>query len=72
MVQKYLNKISGPRLERIDLRVEVTPVPFAELSSTKMSENSISVRDRVLKAPDIQAKQFEKHNGIDCNWTLCK
>jgi len=67
MVQKYLNKISGPLLDRIDLHVEVTPVPFSELSSTKMSENSISVRDRVLKARDIQAKRFEGHEGVYCN-----
>jgi len=67
MVQKYLNKISGPLLDRIDLHVEVTPVPFSELSSTKTSENSNTVRDRVLKARDIQAKRFEGHEGVYCN-----
>ena len=67
MVQKYLNKISGPLLDRIDLHVEVTPVPFSELSSTKMSENSGDVRERVMKARDIQAKRFEGHEGIYCN-----
>ena len=67
MVQKYLNKISGPLLDRIDLHVEVTPVPFSELSSTKMSENSGDVRERVIKARDIQAKRFEGHEGIYCN-----
>ncbi len=67
MVQKYLNKISGPLLDRIDLHVEVTPVAFSELSSTKMSEPSSDIRDRVLKARDIQAKRYENHPGVYCN-----
>ncbi len=67
MVQKYLNKISGPLLDRIDLHVEVTPVPFSELSSTKMSEHSGDVRERVMKARDIQAKRFEGNEGVYCN-----
>src|ERR1700744_3348679 len=67
MVQKYLNKISGPLLDRIDLHVEVTPVPFSELSSTKNSENSNSVRDRVLKARDIQGKWLETPEGVYCD-----
>ncbi len=67
MVQKYLNKISGPLLDRIDLHVEVTPVPFSELSSTRTSEPSQQIRDRVLKARDLQAKRFEGQTGIYCN-----
>jgi len=67
MVQRYLNKISGPLLDRIDLHVEVTPVAFTELSSQKMSENSNAVRERVIKARDIQAKRFEGHEGTYCN-----
>ncbi|MCD6012668.1 MAG: YifB family Mg chelatase-like ATPase [Flavipsychrobacter sp.] len=67
MVQKYLNKISGPLLDRIDLHVEVTPVAFTELSSQKTSENSDAVRERVIKAREIQAKRFEAHEGIYCN-----
>lgn len=67
MVQKYLNKISGPLLDRIDLHVEVTPVPFSELSSTNSTEPSSNVRERVLKARDIQAKRFEAHEGVYCN-----
>lgn len=54
-------------LDRIDLHVEVTPVPFSELSSTKTSEQSGDVRERVLKARDIQAKRFEGKEGIYCN-----
>ncbi len=67
MVQRYLNKISGPLLDRIDLHVEVTPVPFTELSSERMSEGSDAVRARVIIAREIQAKRFEMHEGIYCN-----
>jgi magnesium chelatase family protein len=67
MVQRYLNKISGPLLDRIDLHVEVTPVAFSELSSQKTSENSDAVRDRVIKAREIQAKRFEGLDGVYCN-----
>ncbi len=67
MVQRYLNKISGPLLDRIDLHVEVTPVAFSELSSQKTSENSDAVRARVINAREIQAKRFESHEGIYCN-----
>lgn len=67
MVQRYLNKISGPLLDRIDLHVEVTPVAFSELSSAKTSEGSEQVRERVLKARDIQAKRFEEHPGVYAN-----
>ncbi|MES2701771.1 MAG: YifB family Mg chelatase-like AAA ATPase [Bacteroidota bacterium] len=66
-VQRYLNKISGPLLDRIDLHVEVTPVAFSELSSQKMSENSDVVRERVIKARDIQAARFEQHPGVYAN-----
>jgi len=66
-VQKYLNKISGPLLDRIDLHVEVTPVPFNELSSTRTSETSNAIRERVLKARDIQAKRFNANPGVYCN-----
>lgn len=67
MVQRYLNKVSGPLLDRIDLHVEVTPVSFNELSSKKTSETSEDIRDRVLKARDIQAKRFENHPGVYSN-----
>jgi magnesium chelatase family protein len=64
MVQRYLNKISGPLLDRIDLHVEVTPVAFNELSSTKKSEDSNAIRERVIKAREIQLKRFEEHKGV--------
>jgi len=66
-VQKYLNKISGPLLDRIDLHVEVTPVAFNELSSVKFQEKSCDIRNRVIKARDMQAKRYQDHPGIYCN-----
>jgi magnesium chelatase family protein len=66
-VQKYLNKISGPLLDRIDLHVEVTPVAFSELSTIKPQENSSSIRERVIKAREIQAERYKSHPGIYCN-----
>lgn len=66
-VQKYLNKISGPLLDRIDLHVEVTPVPFSELSSTRPAESSEEIRTRVIKAREIQAARFKDLPGIYCN-----
>lgn len=67
MVQRYLNKISGPLLDRIDLHVEVTPVPFSELSSQRTSEGSDAVRERVIKAREIQAARFGEQSGIYAN-----
>lgn len=66
-VQKYLNKISGPLLDRIDLHVEVTPVAFSELSTLKPQENSSSIRNRVIKAREIQEERYKTNNGIYCN-----
>jgi magnesium chelatase family protein len=67
IVQKYLNKISGPLMDRIDLHVEVVPVSFNELSSERKSENSANIRERVIRAREIQAKRFENHPGLYCN-----
>jgi magnesium chelatase family protein len=67
VVQKYLNKISGPLLDRIDLHVEVTPVPFRELSSIKSTEKSEAIRERVIKARLIQEKRFSDQKDIHCN-----
>jgi magnesium chelatase family protein len=66
-VQKYLNKISGPLLDRIDLHVEVTPVPFSELSSARTQENSAGIRDRVIRARGIQEDRYKENPGIYCN-----
>src|SRR6266536_2626230 len=66
-VQKYLNKISGPLLDRIDLHVEVTPVAFSELSSLRLQETSSVIRERVMKAREIQEKRYKENPGIYCN-----
>jgi magnesium chelatase family protein len=67
VVQKYLNKISGPLLDRIDIHVEVTPVPFSELTQERASEKSEKVRERVITAREIQEKRFAENNHIHCN-----
>lgn len=64
IVQKYLNKISGPLLDRIDLHVEVTPVSFDEMSSEKQEERSSNIRERVVLAREIQSKRFEEIDGL--------
>src|SRR5690606_33797022 len=53
-VQKYLNKISGPLLDRIDLHIEVTPVSFPELSNDASAETSVCIRERVIRAREMQ------------------
>lgn len=67
MVQKYLNKISGPLLDRIDLHVEVVPVPFRELADASEGESSKSIRERVIKARQIQQKRFDGNKKTHCN-----
>jgi magnesium chelatase family protein len=67
VVQKYLNKISGPLLDRIDLHVEVTPVAFSELSSTQQFEKSDSIRERVIKAREIQLERYKNSEGVYAN-----
>ena len=66
-VQKYLNKISGPLLDRIDLHVEVTPVAFSELSNQTNSETSAIIRERVIQARAMQAKRYDGQAGIYAN-----
>lgn len=67
IVQKYLNKISGPLLDRIDIQVEVVPVAFRELTEARTSEKSGSIRIRVEKARQIQEKRYEENKGVHCN-----
>jgi magnesium chelatase family protein len=67
IVHKYLNKISGPLLDRIDLHVEVTPVPFNELNTQKNGEPSAAIRTRVIQARDIQTERYKNNAGIYCN-----
>lgn len=67
VVQRYLAKISGPLLDRIDLHVEVTPVPFSELSSTQQYEKSETIRERVIKAREIQTLRYQNTPGVYAN-----
>jgi len=67
IVQKYLSRISGPLLDRIDIHIEVVPVPFNKLSETPPAEKSEKVRERVICARKIQQKRFENHANIYCN-----
>ena len=66
-VQKYLNKISGPLLDRIDIQVEITPVPFDELTNATPSESSVAIRERVLRARQIQQQRFADEPGVHSN-----
>jgi magnesium chelatase family protein len=66
-VQKYLSRISGPLFDRIDIHMEVIPVPFKDLNDARISEKSESIRARVIEARQIQEKRFEEMKGIHCN-----
>lgn len=67
IVQRYLNRLSGPLLDRIDLHVEVTPVGFSEMSRDSSGEKSLNVRERVVAARGRQALRFHKIEGVYCN-----
>ncbi len=67
IVQRYLSKISGPLLDRIDLQIEVVPVPFKELSNAKSSEKSSEIRKRVMKARKVQESRYKNEEHIHCN-----
>ena len=70
IVQNYLGKISGPLLDRVDMHIEVTPVEYGELSSKIPTETSLSIRNRVIMARDLQAKRLKSYNHIHCNAQL--
>jgi len=67
VVQKYLNRISGPLLDRIDIHIEVTPVPFEKLSADIRSETNEEIRNRVIYAREKQENRFTKYEDIHCN-----
>ena len=67
VVQKYLNKISSSLLDRIDIHIEVVPVPFDKLNEARPSETSTQIRERVVAARHIQAKRYENYKGVHCN-----
>ncbi|MGM0531900.1 MAG: ATP-binding protein, partial [Bacteroidota bacterium] len=66
-IQRYMNKISGPLLDRIDIHIEVVPVSYEELSDVKPAESSDEIRERVNASRERQAQRFEKHNNIYSN-----
>jgi len=63
-IQRYMSKISGPLLDRIDIHIEVVPVPFDKLSDKTPVESSEAVRERVIKARNIQEKRFADNPGV--------
>lgn len=67
MVQRYLSKISGPLLDRIDLHVEVVPVTFDEMTANRRVETSGMIRERVVRAREIQTRRFANYKHIHCN-----
>jgi len=67
MVQKYLNRISGPLLDRIDIHIEVVPVNYDKLSDAGKIEKSAVIRERVVKAREIQSKRFALVKGVYSN-----
>ncbi|MBR1683389.1 MAG: YifB family Mg chelatase-like AAA ATPase [Bacteroidaceae bacterium] len=66
-IHKYLNKISGPLLDRIDIQIEITPLSFNDLSRTQPGEPSAVIRERVIRARQIQEERYRAHPGIHCN-----
>ena len=66
-IVRYLNKISGPLLDRIDIQCEITPVPFRDISKAVPGESSAAIRERVIKARKVQEERFREHPAIHCN-----
>jgi len=66
-VTKYLSKISGPLLDRIDIHLEVIPVPFEKLAENSKTEDSKTIRERVIKCRKIQTNRFKKEKSVFCN-----
>jgi magnesium chelatase family protein len=67
MIQKYMSRISGPLLDRIDLHVEVPAVPYTDLTEKPKGERSDKVRERVEKTRDVQLKRFSSFSNKYCN-----
>ncbi|MFM8739249.1 MAG: YifB family Mg chelatase-like AAA ATPase [Cytophagales bacterium] len=67
VVQRYLSKISGPLLDRIDLHVEVVPVSFDQMTTQRKNETSEVIRERVVKARELQSERFKNQNEVYCN-----
>lgn len=67
VVQRYLSRISGPLLDRIDIHIEIVPVPFEKLSEERTAEHSSQIRERVIRAREIQVQRFRNVPGVYCN-----
>ena len=67
VVQRYLSKVSGPLLDRIDLHVEVVPVSFDQMTTNRKNETSAEIRERVVKAREIQSERFKNQSDVYCN-----
>ncbi len=66
-MNRYLSKISGPLLDRIDIHIEVTPVPFEKLSDNRKAESSVAIRERVTRAREVQTARFETFETVNYN-----
>src|SRR5574344_2366149 len=66
-IQRYMNKISGPLLDRIDIQCEISPLPFKDISQAKPGEQSVKIRERVIAARRIQEERYKDCPGIHCN-----
>ena len=64
MIQRYMNKISGPLMDRIDIQCEITPVPFRDISQAAPGESSATIRERVIRAREIQEERFKNVKGM--------
>jgi len=70
LVEKYLNKISGPLLDRMDLHVEVSPMRFEQMTSNQSQEGSWAIRERVIRGRKMQEKRFEKFPQFHANASM--
>ena len=66
-VQNYLNRISGPLMDRIDIQIEIVPVPYSDMAGNRLAESSAQIRERVIRARRIQEQRFANEPGIYCN-----
>ncbi len=66
-MQRYLGKISGPLLDRIDIHIEVTPIPFEKLSEDRKGESSVEIRKRVTAARELQTTRFSAFENVHYN-----
>ena len=69
-VERYLSRVSGPLMDRIDIQVEIAPIPFEKLSEPRPSESSSAIRERVIKARSLQTERYKGEPNIHCNAQL--